>query len=580
MMGRLYMRLLPVQIILMMISSVNNVVDSAFASNLIGSEAMAVTGLFFPVLNLINSLNVLFSGGAQIMCGKYLGRHMEERTKSIFTIDMVSVVGITSLIVLICEVAPGPVASLLGAKGVYNDQLASYIRAFVIGLLPLMIGTQLTAFLQIEQQEKRSYAAIGGMLVSNIFFNWLFIAVLDMGFFGLGLATSVSNVVFLLIQIVYYFSGKSFLGISFSSVVWSDLKDILKNGLPAASSQFCILVRLVIVNYLIRDYVGADGLQAFGASMAFGGLFWSVAGGVTSAVTMLASIHVGEGDREGLKSLMRVFFKRGIVLDLIATALFLALSVPMTSIFCHDTASTFFSMTLMGFIFYPIALVFSAVNIGFLNYIHCMGTNEGFVRFSALYDGVISMAGLSALFIPVFGMLGTWLGQLGSGVTLSLIMFGFIIFKKRRFPKSGDDWMCFPDDFGVEEGERIDRTVHNMDEALQISREVSDFCLNHGSSQKTANKTSLCVEELVKNIITHGFTGKKKHHIDMSVTYINSSFVINIKDDCRAFNPKESAKMFDPEDCTHNIGLRLITGIARDMNYQNTYGLNVLTIII
>ena len=76
MIGRLYMRLLPIQIVLVIISGVNNIIDSAFVGNLIGPEAMAVVGLFFPVLNLINSINVLFSNGAQIMCGKYLGKHM------------------------------------------------------------------------------------------------------------------------------------------------------------------------------------------------------------------------------------------------------------------------------------------------------------------------------------------------------------------------------------------------------------------------------------------------------------------------------------------------------------------------
>ena len=55
--GRLYMRLLPIQIILVIISGVNNIIDSAFVGNLIGPEAMAVVGLFFPVLNLINSIN-------------------------------------------------------------------------------------------------------------------------------------------------------------------------------------------------------------------------------------------------------------------------------------------------------------------------------------------------------------------------------------------------------------------------------------------------------------------------------------------------------------------------------------------
>ena len=84
MIGRLYMRLLPIQIVLVIISGVNNIIDSAFVGNLIGPEAMAVVGLFFPVLNLINSINVLFSNGAQIMCGKDLGKHMVEKQGNLY----------------------------------------------------------------------------------------------------------------------------------------------------------------------------------------------------------------------------------------------------------------------------------------------------------------------------------------------------------------------------------------------------------------------------------------------------------------------------------------------------------------
>ncbi|MEE3468234.1 MAG: MATE family efflux transporter [Eubacterium sp.] len=580
MMGRLYMRLLPVQIILVIISGVNNVIDSTFASNLIGPEAMAVAGLFFPVLNLINSINVLFAGGSQIMCGRYLGKHMVDRTKSIFTLDMLAVTCVTVSMVVICEIIPEPVSALLGAEGVYTGQLASYIRGFVIGLLPQMIGTQLSAFLQIEQQEKRTYIAIAGMLVSNIFFNWLFIAVMDMGFFGLGLATSVSNTVFFLIQVVYYFSKKAVMRFSLRSVIKSDLKDILKTGFPSAITQFCILIRLVIVNYLLRDYVGPDGLQAYAAVMSFGSMYWACAAGVTSAVTMLASIHVGEEDREGLRSLMRVFLKRGLVLFIFTTIVYMALCVPLTNIFFHDPAAPVYDMAMMGFFFFPLSLVLSTLNMGYTNYVHCLGTNEGFIRFTALFDGAIGVAGLSLICIPLFEMPGAWFAQVANGFLLSLILLLFVIVKNRRFPRCGDDMMCFQSDFGAKEGDRIDITVHSMEEALQVSEEVTGFCLAHGSTRRIANKTSLCIEELVTNIVKHGFDDKKKHHIDMSVTYVNRDIVINIKDDCRAFNPKEYAELFDPEDRTHNIGLRLIAGIARDMIYQNTYGLNILTIIL
>ncbi|MBQ7581343.1 MAG: hypothetical protein IJU25_00830 [Lachnospiraceae bacterium] len=43
---RLYMKFLPIQIILVIIGGVNSIIDNGFAGNLIGSQVMAITGLF------------------------------------------------------------------------------------------------------------------------------------------------------------------------------------------------------------------------------------------------------------------------------------------------------------------------------------------------------------------------------------------------------------------------------------------------------------------------------------------------------------------------------------------------------
>ena len=83
---RLYMKLLPIQILLVIIGGLNSIIDNAFAANFLGSDAMAVTGLFSPVTNFLNAINALVFGGAQVLCGKYLGKHMTERTSSIFSV--------------------------------------------------------------------------------------------------------------------------------------------------------------------------------------------------------------------------------------------------------------------------------------------------------------------------------------------------------------------------------------------------------------------------------------------------------------------------------------------------------------
>ena len=60
----------------------------------------------------------------------------------------------------------------------------------------------------------------------------------------------------------------------------------------------------------------------------------------------------------------------------------------------------------------------------------------------------------------------------------------------------------------------------------------------------------------------------------------DDDLILRIKDDCVPFDPGERAKLSDPDDPTKNIGIRMVFGIAQDVQYQNILGLNVLMIRI
>ena len=60
--SNLFFRLLPVQIILVAIGSLNGIIDGAMASNLIGPEALTATGLFGPMVTLTNMINAVLVG--------------------------------------------------------------------------------------------------------------------------------------------------------------------------------------------------------------------------------------------------------------------------------------------------------------------------------------------------------------------------------------------------------------------------------------------------------------------------------------------------------------------------------------
>ncbi len=581
------MKLVPLQIVMVIIGGVNAIIDNAFAGNLIGSQAMAITGLFSPVPNLLGGINALIFGGAQVLCGKYLGKKMAERTRSIFTLDMIVMVMISAILLFVCEVFSLNIAAALGANEAMAPQLAAYIQGFAIGLPFNCFGTQFTAFLQLEHEEKRSYAAIVTMFAANAFLNWLFVAVFSMGLFGLGLSTSIGNVFFCVIQGVYYLGKKAVIRFSRESIIWSDIKDILIYGLPGAVSQFCIFLRGVILNGIIQHYVGPDGLAAYSAVYSFGCVYWSVPAGVSSAVMVLGSVCAGEEDKTGLKLLMRTFLTKGALLALLAALIESALFYPFTNIFFHDPLSPVYMMSLAGFALFPMFSPISTLIAGFSNYYHCL-SHEKIVRTISVCDGIVGVCLFAILLVPRFGMIGIWAGQVLGSVFNILLIVVYAWIYNRKPPITLERMMCFDDDFGVSEDNRIDITIHSMDEVISLSEQVWEFCKKHGISDRRQNCSSLCTEELAGNIIRHGFMDGKRHSIDIRVSYVNEDIVICFKDDGVPFNPEEASRLFDlqgaqvhsTDDAFHNIGLHLVSRISRSMTYQNTFGLNILTIVV
>lgn len=75
------------------------------------------------------------------------------------------------------------------------------------------------------------------------------------------------------------------------------------------------------------------------------------------------------------------------------------------------------------------------------------------------------------------------------------------------------------------------------------------------------------------------YRGQPAYHTgDLAEWTENGEVIICIRDDCRAFDPRSRLEQFRPDDVTENIGIRMIAGLADEMNYQCTAGINTLLI--
>ena len=577
MIKNVFWHLLPVQILIATISSINGIIDATVASNFIGHEAIAATGLFFPITKILDTVNIVLLGGAQIICGRMLGKNQVERTKGVFSVDMVVVAIVSIFLTLAGLIFSFPIAKLLGASNTLINELSEYIMGMAPGFLAYMVVAQLSSFLQLERQEKRTYFGVAVMAATNVGLDLLFVAKLNMGMFGLGLATSIGNWLYLIFLGSYYFTKKAVIRFDLKAIDFTELKEIVTIGTPGAVTQFGQVVRGFALNYIFLIFVGDNGVSAYAAVGSFGGIFFATNAAVLAASRLLISVYVGEKDVTGIKIILKTALTRGMMLAgsvALASAVF---SKPLTKMFYSESAGEIFNMTRLGFIMFPISMILTCIFIVFSTYYQSL-KRVGIVNILSAFDGGIGMVVSALILAPLFKMAGIWTAQILNGVitTIGIIIYTFLW--NKRIPKSLDDYMVLDEGFNVPCDNRMDISIHSMDKVVEASKNVNDFCIGHGIDSKHAMYAALCIEEMAGNIVEHGFNDKKKHSIDVRVVYTGSELLLRIKDDCRLFNPKERADMLTTEDPVHNIGIRITSKIASDMMYQNTFGLNVLTI--
>lgn len=576
MISKLFFKLLPVQILLVAISGFNSIIDGAMANNFIDPKALTVIGLYLPFVKIIETINAVLLGGSQILCGRFLGKNQIERTRSVFSVDMFVVTSLGLLMSILCIVFPGFFSDILGADATTHDDLVKYIIGISIGLIPQMLASQLTAFLQMEQQQKRTYAGIILMMVSNATLDYLFIKVFSWGMFGLGLATAISYWILFAFQGTFYLTSKAVIKFSMKLIQWSDIGPIIKIGVPGAIVSLCLSIRGVLLNKILLSTGGNDAVGALSALNTFGCVLYAPTAGLAAATRLLISIYMGEEDKTSMKLVLRTALTRGVLMVTFVGGLVAALSVPMTYIFYKDPTSTAFYLTKWIFRIFPLTMPLSAVCITFINYYQSVGRMK-IVNVLSVFDGILGVGGAAIAMSP-FGTVAVWWAHVIGGLINTSVILVYSIIVNKRFPKNLEELATIPKDFGVPDEDRLDISIHSNDDVVNTSQQIIDFCQGKGIDYKKSYYAGLCLEEMATNIVKHGFTDKKKHSVDVRVIYGTDGLMLRIKDDCLNFNPQEKLELIDPEDKTHNIGIRMVSNIAKDMSYHSVLGLNVLTV--
>ncbi|MBR3290066.1 MAG: ATP-binding protein [Clostridia bacterium] len=550
-------------------------IDSIMIGRFLGETAIAAYGLSNPLLLAIGAIGTLLSAGIQVVCSKSLGRGSQEETNAGYSSALAVSGGVSLLFLLLVVLFGSPLATLMGAgsEGELFTQTRDYLLGFSIGAPGSMGALVLVPFMQMAGQSGLLIVAVLGMTVSDVVLDLLNVLVFHGGMFGMGLASSLSYYVAVVIGACYFLSRRCAFRFSPKGISWKKIRELFRCGIPAGFNMLSTVILVFVLNQILTGTGSANAVAAYSVITTIGNAANCITTGIGGISLTLAGIFYNEEDRTSLKQLLHLLCRYSVILGVFVGILLLVCAPLMVTLFVPN-AGAVQDMAVLGVRLFAAGLIPCCLNNALKNAYQATDRSR-LTEIISMLEGAVLPAIAAFIFSRFLGTTGVWLYFI-SGELLMLLLIGlYVRLRTGSMPWRDGAALLLRPDFGQTSDDLMEVDIHSVEEVAAVSEQAQHFCESHGQSGKIANRIAVCIEEMAVNTIQHGFVkDNKPHHLSVRVLYKPDAWVLRFRDDCGAFDPVH----YVPREGKDALGIRLTLAMASEVSYTYSLSLNNLTL--
>ena len=559
------------------------IIDGILTGRFLGPTALAAFGIGTPYFSIASIVSGILMVGSTAVCTRAVGRGDKAELTRVFSLTVLLGVVSSALLAIFGIVFSGGLATLFGASSEaasLHSETARYLRGVFIGAPGFIMFVILTPLLQLDGDSVRPKVASLVMAVVDVSGDLLNVTLFKGGMFGMGLASSVSHYAALAVLLTHFLKKKGLFRFSLREIRFRAAPGLMVDGLPRAVCMLCRGLLPILVNSLALMLAGDQGVAAYSAmnstTFVVGALGWGIGG----AVLIMGGIAAGEQDTGGLAAVVRTALKDILIGVVLLAACVFAASPLIAGLFLGRTEEAY-GMAVTAIRCYATTLPFLAFNVAAANHFQAVSRRKDAYAVNVCIEFACTAAA-AALLRLWLGIAGLWIAFPVGQALLSLGIVLRLIVGRGKKRKGLPAFLALRPDFGVPESDCMERSIRTMEDVVSLSVGVGGFCDAHGVGKKEANRIALCIEEMAGNVVEHGFSDGKEHHLDVRVIYKDGQTVLRLRDDCAFFDLREQAEKwsFDPEHPEKNIGVRMVMRSAQDIAYTRTMKTNNLIVTI
>lgn len=419
-------------ITMMVFTSIYCVVDGLFVSNFAGKTSFAAINLVMPFIMVLGGIGFMIGTGGTALVSKVLGEGDREKANRYFSMMIMLTAILGVILTVIGIVFIRPVAYFLRATDEMIDDCVIYGRIVIGFTVSFMLQNVFQSFLIAAEKPKLGLIATVAAGVTNMILDALFIAVFKWGVAGAAIATGISQCVGGILPFIYFIRpNTSLLKLVKTKLELRPLINACANGSSELMSNISSSLVSMLYNWQLMNYVGEDGVSAYGVLMYVQFIFIAIYVGYAIGCAPIVGYHYGAQNDSELKNMLKkstiLMGGSGIVL----TALAMALSAPLSKIFVgYDEG--LYSLTMHAFKLFSFSFLLAGFNIFVSSFFTAL--NNGGISATVSFLRALVFQTASVIILPIFFDIdGIWWAITVAEVFAFIISLTFLIAKRKKY---------------------------------------------------------------------------------------------------------------------------------------------------
>ena len=299
-----------------LIAAIYSIVDVAMVGQYEGDNGAAV---FAPIWNIIYSIGMLFGIGGSVLFSKSRGSGEHEKSNIFFTASFIALSIVIFIIWVLSIVFEDNILYFFGADDVLLRLAKIYFLPIKI-ILPLFSFSQFfAAYLRNDNAPMKATIAVMAGGIFNIFGDYFFVFVCDMGIFGAGLATAIGQVITASILISHLFTKKNTLKFVKVNKLFSLSKNVISIGFSTFFIDIAMGILALMFNNQIMKYFNSSALAVYSVIININILVQSSAYAIGQAAQPIISANLGAGNMNRIKSAVKYGIFTALILAIVST---------------------------------------------------------------------------------------------------------------------------------------------------------------------------------------------------------------------------------------------------------------------